>query len=227
MNEIKHQAILLRKEGLSYNTISRRLHVAKSTLSGWLSTVPFSENIKRENNEKNKKIQAKNLIAFNKNRSRLIRLGWIKTQKESSHEIGALTERELFLIGASLYWAEGYKKSNWNMVFCNSDPKMIKLMMHYFLHTCSVPRKKIKIQVQHYSNQDEQRVLQYWSRVCRLPLSQFNKPICMVSKSSKLKRGSTLPFGTIRIRINDVTLLNRMKGWIEGIADSNRYRRQK
>ena len=41
-------------------------------------------------------------------------------------KIGQLTKRELLLVGASLYWAEGNKKQR-VAVFANSDPDMIKI----------------------------------------------------------------------------------------------------
>lgn len=43
--------------------------------------------------------------------------------------MGALTHRELFLIGVALYWSEGAKSKPWNrshvLSFCNSDTTMI------------------------------------------------------------------------------------------------------
>lgn len=43
MNVLKEKAIQLRMAGYSYN-ISQRLSLAKSTLSNWLSRVPFEPN---------------------------------------------------------------------------------------------------------------------------------------------------------------------------------------
>ncbi len=46
-------------------------------------------------------------------------------------QIGDLSERELLLIGAVLYWAEGGKSKPWSrrewLEFINSDPDVIRL----------------------------------------------------------------------------------------------------
>ena len=43
---IKEKAINYRKRGYSYNMISERLGLAKSTLSDWLREIPFKPNKK-------------------------------------------------------------------------------------------------------------------------------------------------------------------------------------
>ena len=40
------------------------------------------------------------------------------------------SKKEYMLIGASLYWAEGFKKDN-RLGFANSDPYMIKLFLFW------------------------------------------------------------------------------------------------
>ena len=44
MNYLKEKAIELRKAGWSYNTIKEKIGVSKSTLSNWLSRIPFIPN---------------------------------------------------------------------------------------------------------------------------------------------------------------------------------------
>ena len=41
---IHQKAIYYRKKGYSYNMISQKLGLAKSTLSNWLKEIPFSPN---------------------------------------------------------------------------------------------------------------------------------------------------------------------------------------
>ena len=217
----KSQAIKLRNGGMSYNEISRTLRIAKGTLATWFKKDGTSILVKEENISKAKKIWAQNITDFNKKRSKEIREGWQLAQSNSRKDIGIISQRELFLIGVALYWAEGLKRTNWNLIFCNSDPTMIKIMMRFFLEICGVAKEKIKVQIQIYENISSTEAISYWSHITGLPKTQFYKPLILVNRQSKLKRGNTLPFGTIRLRINDVNLVNRIKGWIQGISLKN------
>lgn len=218
MRQNKQKAIRLRLKGLSYNQISKIINVPKSTLSSWFRNLEVSKAVKKSNIEKAKQIWAKNITVFNKRRSQLCRAQWLQNQNEAKKDIGRISIRELKLIGSALYWAEGYKKGNWNLVFCNSDPDMLALMMEFFLKVCHVPIGKIKAQIQLHPRIIARVATKYWSKVIGLPVRQFSKPMLQISKSSKLKRGNTLPYGTLRIKINDVKLVNKIKGWIEGLS---------
>lgn len=218
MRKDKILAIKLRKRGFSYNKISAQLKIPKSTLSWWFSNMRDLKNIKIRNLEESKKRAAENITAYNKHRSRLARAHWVQTQKNTEKDIGKLSLRELKLIGAALYWAEGYKRGNWNIVFCNSDFLMIKIMMKFFRVVCRVPWSKIKVQIQIHHNISNREARRYWMGKLHLGRKYFLKTMCQVSKSSRFKRSNRLPFGTLRIKINDVVLVNKVKGWIAGLA---------
>lgn len=218
MRKNKESAIKLRKAGLSYNIISRRLKIPKSTLSYWFSSLQKFEKIKLKNIDRAKEKWAINITRYNKKRSLLARQNWAVIQKKSSNEINRLNLRELKLVGASLYWAEGYKRGNWNIVFCNSDPAMIILIIRFFKAVCGVPVNKIRAQIQIHRHISAASATRYWSKTIKLPARYFLNPIRQISRASSLKRKNNLPYGTLRIKINDVKLLNRIKGWIVGLA---------
>lgn len=220
MKSTREKAIKLRQLGHSYNHISRNLGTPKGTLSYWFRDLRGSQKIKQSNISRAKILWAKNITLYNKQRAMLCRGKREDVQKKSAKEIGNLTDRELCLIGAALYWAEGYKKTNWHMVFCNSDPSMIHLMMRFFRKICGVKKNKIKAQIQIHPNVSADTATAYWARITGLPASQFSKPILQISKSSKNRRGNTLPYGTFRLRVNDVQLINKIKGWISGLGKS-------
>lgn len=218
MRKDKERAIKLRIQGISYNEISRELSIPKSTLSGWFKKLHSSEQVKQQNISGAKIIWAKNITAYNKQRSLDSRKRWELIRQKHIKEIGRLSARELLLVGVALYWAEGYKKSNWNLVFCNSDPAMVVLIMKFFGGICNIPKEKIKGQVQIHRNISPEQAIDYWSRISGITKTQFRKPIYQVAKSSKSIRGNTLPYGTFRILINDVVLVNKIKGWISGLS---------
>lgn len=216
----KETATKLRLKGFSYNQINKRLNVPKGTLSYWFKNIKKSAEITKNNTTTAKKQWAKNIIAYNKQRSVLARRDWLVRQTDAKIEIKKLSSKELKLVGAALYWAEGYKRGNWSIVFCNSDPSMIKLMLVFFKKVCKVPLNKIKVQTQVHHNISIDGAHSYWKRVTHLGSSYFLRPIFQKNISSKSKRKNNLPYGTLRIKINDVRLVNKIKGWISGLAAS-------
>src|SRR3990172_10456311 len=106
--KLKKKAIILRKKGLSYSEILKKVPVAKSTLSDWLHSVGLSKKQKQRLTEK--KLAS-------------IRRGWEKVKKirldrtqnifnKSKEDISKLkiNKDSLFLMGLMLYWAEGSKQ---------------------------------------------------------------------------------------------------------------------
>ena len=220
MNEKKQTAILLRKNGYSYSAISKKLNKSKSTLSYWLKDISLSKDIKRKISFNAKNGRAKSIIEYNHQRSRLV---WQKRNSEInrySHQISKISIKELKLIGISLYWAEGDKKSKWTIMFCNADANMIKVMMRFFREVCHVPEKKFKPSVQIHDQNKDKISKKYWSKISSIPIKQFNKTVVQISRASKFKRPkNSLPYGTFRVYIFDKRLVDKINGWISGLAN--------
>lgn len=217
--KIKKEALRLRKLGKSYNEIHNTLGVPKSTLSLWCQEIPKAFEIKKENISKAKLIWAQNITKYNKERAERARAQGIALQHAAQKEIFHITEDVLRILGAALYWAEGYRRTKWTPLFCNSDPAMIKLMMRFFREVCKVPEHLFRPQVQIHQNISKEEAERYWSGVSGLAKNQFRKPLLQISRQSKNKRPvRRLPYGTFRIGIADVKVLRKIKGWIEGIA---------
>ncbi|MFZ5982285.1 MAG: helix-turn-helix domain-containing protein [Patescibacteria group bacterium] len=221
----RDEAIKLRKEGQSYKQISEKLNVAKSTLSYWLGNIKISQRAQDKISKRANKISAEALLRRNKNQTILAKERALKIRKEAKDEFLKLRNEPLFLVGVSLYWAEGYKKgaegSKWKSVdFANADPKMVGIMMKFFRNVCGVDDEKIKIQLMAHANVSMEKSLAYWSKITRLPKKQFMKTALSLSKSSTGKRENRLTNGTIHIRINDVKMFFRIIGWIDGLKKS-------
>ncbi|HEY4474866.1 MAG TPA: hypothetical protein VJC06_03020 [Candidatus Paceibacterota bacterium] len=86
----KEKAILLRKEGLSYNEILKQVPVAKSSLALWLQSIELSEKQKQRLIEK--KLASARRGALKKKEDRILRTRVIKETAEK--EVGKLTKRE-------------------------------------------------------------------------------------------------------------------------------------
>lgn len=215
----KQEAISLRLKGKSYNVIAKIINVPKSTLSYWLKDIEIPMKLRKSMLLSVREKAAKNITKYNLERSRLVNLERTDKQKKYSDDIKRLSRYELKIVGTALYWAEGYKRSKWQIMFCNSDPKMVQLVMRFFREICEVAEKKFCPSVQLHKNISEITAKKYWSRIIDIPISSFKKTSFQISKSSNLVRPKfRLPYGTFRLSIYDVELVNKIKGWILGIC---------
>ena len=219
MDQIEKENIIkLRLEGWSYNQLTEKSGVPKSTLSYWFKDLRKSNDITAKNISSAKTVWAKNITAYNKKRSKDAAIKRGETQALAKKEINKISPKELLLIGTALYWAEGFKRTSWYVIFSNSDPAMIALMMQFFRNICQIPDQKILGQVQLHKNISEESATNYWSVISKIPKDQFLKSISQQSTASKSKRKNNLPYGVFRIRVNNVNQINKIKGWIQGVA---------
>lgn len=212
----RKKARKLRTQGFSIREIAERIECAKSSVSEWVRDIPLTAaQIARLKSNQDK---ARAKAANHPNSSRC---KWARIRQriigEAKKEIPKSCSLEkLKIIGASLYWAEGYMASRHSFVFANTDTDMVKLMMCFLIKICKIPLNRIRGRVNIHPHLDINEAAKYWSKISGIPLKQFHKPLLAVSKASKQKR-KTLPYGTFRIVISDVTLCSKIKGWIEGM----------
>ena len=209
----KMEAIRLRQEGKSYSEILRKVHVSKSTLSLWLRDVFLSEKqkerlyvtLRRKNAYKGAKAQQEKRVIKTK-------IIISSAKKEAKH----FFHNPLFLSGLMLYWAEGGKSEDDGLVaFSNSDTSMIKLIMRWFRIVCKVPEHKFRVCVHMHTLHCRKDLERYWSRVTIVPLERFHKS--QIKQTSLKHRKNQLYNGTCVIRICDVDLLRKIKGWRIGV----------
>ena len=214
----KEKAITLRKKGYTYQEIIKEVHVAKSTLSGWVK----NEMNRNEETEIKKLTAKKGLqkkIIFNKLGSKKIIEKELASQLQYSKKINKITKKELFWLGLGLYMAEGAKTGRWKSIFYNSDPILNKIMMKFYREICHVSNKKIHVQMLLHKNISENETKNYWSNILNLPAKNFNRASFVLSKTSKGKRPKlSLPYGTIQIAVGDKRVVNKIKGWSIGLS---------
>jgi len=212
----RKQARELRAQGFSIREISEQLRCAKSSISEWVSDIALTPaQIERlELKQDRARATAANHPNSPKQKWANIRNNIINS---ASQEIPSkYSQFVLKLIGAVLYWTEGYR-AGVNMInFSNSDPQMVSLMMLFFRKVCKVPENKFRGVVHIHPHLDKEKAKKFWSEISGIPVRQFHKTQFGISKASKHKK-DTLPLGTFRIVICDTRLLCKIKGWIKGL----------
>ena len=176
MRNDKHIAIKLRKQGKSYNKISRELGIPKSTLSEWFSGKNWSQNIKEELVRKALYIAKKRLRAINKERRGKWAEWHRQCQKQAQKEFPRLKKNPLFLAGLIIYWGEGDSKMENSIVrLSNISPEMIKIFSLFLKNICRVPQDKIKATLILYPDLKENQCKEFWIKASGISENQFYK----------------------------------------------------
>lgn len=212
--EDKLQAQELRRQGLSYKEILQTIHVSKSTISLWCRDIELTQEQKSRllNNKQFGQRKGSQVAADNKRRKRIERTERIK--KEAVRELGKLSNRDKFIAGIALYAAEG-DKSDGKGGFSNSDPKLIKFMMNWFLQFTKIPLERLRGSIWLHEGLDEIKAKQFWSGLTGIPLKQFHKTyIAKIKIDSKKIRKNIHEYGVFAIRFSDSSTHRKIMGWI-------------
>ena len=232
MKHIRKKALELRTAGYSYNEISRNMGVSKSTLYSWLHDVVLSDKALERLKSRVAQGTLNGLVKRNKMQTIFAKERARTIKEKARSEIPKITYSDLLLIGATLYWAEGYKRLK--MVrgrevtahvvsLTNSDPSMVVTFTLFLKQVLNIPIKKIFISMRLFKHSDEEKSIRYWMKVTGLKRTQFTKPTYPVSRSSQGKRPfNRLPYGTVQVIVSDTQVFYRIIGFIEGIKDQLR-----
>lgn len=223
MRTDKILATKLRKTGKSYSQISTALKIPKSTLSIWLKDIKLSDEAQAKIQSRTKTAISK-LIIRNKQKTDIAKEKYQKIYQLGKEESKKLLHNPLFLSGASLYWAEGYKRgaegSKWKSVdFANSDPQMVELMILFFTKFFNLKKTEIKVQIMLHDKKMANGAINFWHNITGIPKINFIKTCHSLSSASLQKRKKNLQYGTIHLRINNVNLFFRLIGWIDGLKE--------
>jgi hypothetical protein len=186
----REKAVTLRKMGYSYTQIKEELNVSKSTLSGWLADIPLTDKRIRE-------LRDFNQVRIEKSRQTKLKKKSLRREevlKKVSDDIKN-SKDTFFVAGFYLYWGEGTKTSEYTVALTNTDPSIIKCFI-VWLESLDVPNSKLKVKLHVYSDQDENKVKLFWSKVTGVTVTNFYKTYIKESKASRKTYKGMFPHGT-------------------------------
>lgn len=214
------QARELRQEGKSIRTISRTLTISSSSASIWCRDIEISKKQKEFLSKRGQNVILLRQFAQKRHESKLNNDKLIFDHAKT--EIRSLKQDNLFLVGLALYWAEGFKSQKEQQVgFCNSDPRIIRMIMKWFKEISKVKEQdftlRVEFNITHKARKEE--IEDYWSKITNIPKSQFNKPYFQKAKQLRDYSNRGEYYGLLRIRVRrSAKLLVKIKGWIEGLG---------
>ena len=222
----KERATQLRLAGKSYNEIKNTLNLpSKGTLSFWFKDLILTPQAKKLLASNIQKATERGLTDFNRKRSARIIQENDYARQSGFRQIKRLTNRELMLIGAALYWGEGtkyHKERTAALVFTNSDAVMVRLYMRFIRKIFKISEERIRAGIQIHDNVDEMLARQYWAHVMGVPIDRFYITHQASKASLKKRNPRTLPYGTVSIRVHYRKIFYTVLGMIDGLGRVNK-----
>jgi hypothetical protein len=175
---LKTKALNLRKRGLSLSEISGLIDIPKNTIQGWVKNVKLTKKQKARLKKKEIECGRKGLQkALKINREKIAK--WkedVRLRTEKFKNIIAKKSDIAKLLCGILYLCEGAKyPATRQLIFGNSDPRMIKSFLGLLRKNFNIDEKKFRCRIMHRYDQNGRTLNKYWSELTKIPLSQFYK----------------------------------------------------
>ncbi|OUC84320.1 hypothetical protein [Streptomyces swartbergensis] len=217
-DDLREKARELRLQGWTYDQIQVELGCSKSSISLWVRDLPKPERRQRTREEA----------------SAIAKRGWEaklrlreeerqRTRAVATREIEHLSDRELFLVGVGLYWAEGAKSKPYRrrerVIFVNSDPGMITVFLAW-LDLLGVERERLKFAVHVHESADVAGAEQFWADHVGIDRAALLKTTLKKhSPSTNRKNTNEGYYGCLRVDVRrGADLYRRIEGWWWGIV---------
>ena len=215
------EARRLRAEaGLPISVISKRLGVAKSSVSRWVRDVELTA-------EQHAALRLANPLYNAQLRGQSARSASARAVRVAAQQHGrelACRGDPLQMHGCMLYWAEGAKSRN-AVAFANSDPHMMALFLRFLRECYRVTDDRIALAVNCHVNNglSAPQIVQWWLDRLGLPRTCARAPtVNRRSPSSRGRRGHVLPHGTARLVVYSTVIVQSIYGATQEYAGMER-----
>ncbi|MEE1938518.1 hypothetical protein V1L54_03665 [Streptomyces sp. TRM 70361] len=213
--ELRERARALRRAGRTYDEIVAELGVAKSSVSLWVRDLPKPPTPPERLHRMREARWAPHRRARDIKRR--------QTKLAAANEIGRMTDRDLFLVGVGLYWAEGAKSKPHRMredvIFVNSDPGMIQVYLSW-LALLGIAKSGWQFRVMIHESADVAAAERYWAELVGVDVVGLDKTTLKKHNPVTARKNTGETYrGCLTVRVRDgVDLYRRIEGWWYGIV---------
>jgi len=221
--ELKHKAKTLRLKGTSINEIAYNLRVNKSTVSYWCRDIILKTQAINRIITKGKIKSVQALLRYSEIK-RLERFSRTTKEKLTGSEmVGTMSDRDILMIGLGLYWGEGYKESNGELGFTNSNPGMIKFYIKW-LEFLGVKMEDLifRLTINDLFRLNQKEIKNFWVKLLNVNEAQFSKTTIIKTQIKKgFKKDISTYNGILRVKVRKgLSLKNNILGAIDHIGKS-------
>lgn len=146
-----------------------------------------------------------------------------ETKRQAAESIGELSDRELFMAGVALYWAEGQKSKPYQrretVAFVNSDPGVIQVYLAW-LDLLDVPRERLRFRVMIHETADVDTAERYWADLVGIDATTLLATTLKKHNPKTVRKNVGDAYrGCLVIRVlQGADLYCRIEGWWGGIV---------
>ncbi|WNI31410.1 hypothetical protein [Streptomyces sp. ITFR-6] len=215
-DDLRARARELRLEGKTYDQIQVELGCSKGSISSWVRDLPKPPRRSRED------------------ASAIARRGWeatlhrreterLQTRESARRETASLSDRELFLVGVALYWAEGTKSKSYRrserVSFINSDPDVIGVFLAW-LRLLGFTSEQLKFHVNIHETADVAEAERFRVEHTGADSSRFGKTTLKKHQPLTVRKNVGENYrGCLAIHVlRSADLYRRIEGWWYGIV---------
>lgn len=219
----KLQAIAFRRAGESVKDIAKKLGVSRGSVSMWTRDIILTDtqrNLLRE----------RQVTAGHKGRIMGVEANKAKkaarielAQTEAVDRVPVLSKESLFYTGLGLYWGEGAKTTNSSLAISNTDPRIIALMIRWFIECFDVDRSYFmpRVFISDIHRDREEIITAFWVNTLGIPRAQFRRMV-FLDKGKKIYENHNIYYGVLALRIaKGGDLRYKILAQIERIAELN------
>lgn len=217
----RSEVLRSRQAGARYVDLMREFGIAKSTVWRWLKAADMAAVHPQQLTELKSQARQRAVAAIRRNKERKI----VAIAAAAQQEIGALalTVRELQLIGAALYWAEGSKQRascpSTRVIFGNTDARMLRLFIRFLEHCCGVAASTLAFQIFLHETSDGEHARTYWAGQIGLDGIRTAPIIWKRHTPTARKNTGGQYHGLLRIVVPKSTDLNRrIMAWVDRVC---------
>ncbi|WP_427166942.1 hypothetical protein ACQF4J_26730 [Streptomyces sp. C1-1] len=216
-DDLRTRARELRLQGWTYDRIQVELGCSRSSISLWVRDLPKPE--PRYTPEEQRELMQAGLTRLREAQNEERR----RVKDGARQEIGELSDRDLFMVGVALYWAEGQKSKPYQrrevVNFVNSDPAVIKVFLAW-LDLLGVPRERLVYRVMIHESADVDGAERYWAGVVGIDASALQRTTLKKHNPKTVRKNIGDDYrGCLVLRVlRGAELYCRIEGWWNGIV---------
>ena len=219
----KETAQTMRQSGTSLGDISKKLHIAKSTLSFWCKDIVLDESAIIKIKTKGKLESMRGLLRYSESKRKERIERYLLQRGEGVKLLGALSNRDILMVGLGLYWGEGYKYENGELGFTNSSPNIIRFYFKW-LKLWNVEKDSLifRLTINEFFKKEENSIKSFWINLLDIKKEQFSKNTYIKTNLRKASLKNKEKYkGILRVKVRKGTFLrNKILGALEHISNT-------
>ena len=220
-DDLHRECRRLRAMGLTYNEIADKTGASKGSISQWVRDVQMHGASRVRHLELN----ATARVRAGDTNSRRATARRDELRKTAALSLGEASDRDLFIAGIVLYWAEGSKDKPWRrsgrVALINSDPSVLSIFLAW-LDLLGVPEEDRRYRLNIHESADVGSQERWWSDALQVPLASFGRATLKKHNPKTVRRNTGDGYhGCLVISVaKSGRLYYAIEGWWQGLSDA-------